>query len=189
MSNLRLAPEFLGAYKTASTSLSVFASLLGPLLPSFGCSTLFSSRSCLSRLFRYALFPSSSCPRPALRSSCVPARFASPTYPRYPPAPRRMRDHRGRPHRSRVTRYSYRPWLGRCVDFPLKRSRVTVLFDPDSSTTDVCLCLSAFPLDIQAVVDANLLANLGGVTAINTALELLVRRQNRLHIHSRPCLS
>ena len=56
---------------------------------------------------------------------------------------------------------------------------MTILFDPDSSTTDVCLCLSALPLDIQANVDATLLANLGGVAAINAALELLVRTSTR----------
>jgi hypothetical protein len=69
--------------------------------------------------------------------------------------------------------------------FPFKRSRVTVLFDPDSSTTEVCLCRSTIPLLNIEGMDANLLLELGGAAAINAVLEYLVRRQNRFHINSR----
>jgi len=63
--------------------------------------------------------------------------------------------------------------VGASTFYLLKISRV---FDPDSLTTDICLCLSALPLNIEAKVDAGLLAQLGGLIDINAILRLLVRR-------------
>ena len=133
---------------------------------------------------RHAPLPCSSASLSALRSSCVPTRFPSPSYPRYPRAPRRMRDSYGTILSSRLTRCCGPPWLGRsqqCVHFPLKCPRVTVLFDLESSTTDVCLCLSALPLT-TATLDPRLVSIFGGeafLSQLNAALAQVVRRQNR----------
>lgn len=58
----------------------------------------------------------------------------------------------------------------------LKSLRVTDLIDPDSSATDVCLCLSVLPLSLEAQVDAGLLAEVGGIDAVNALLRVLVCR-------------
>jgi len=58
---------------------------------------------------------------------------------------------------------------------PFSNSNFTRCLDPDPSTTDICLCLSALPLNIEAKVDAGLLAKLGGLIDINAILRLLVR--------------
>jgi len=118
--NFRLStrPELLGPIRPRRLPLSFSHPLVRPSLFSFLSlfDPLFSPEQ-LVFVFRYALPSSSSYPRPALRSSCVPTRFASPTYPRYPRAPRRVRRDQGRPPQHQRAQYSQGRWLGRCVDF------------------------------------------------------------------------
>ena len=58
---------------------------------------------------------------------------------------------------------------------------MTVLFDLDSSTTDVCLCLSDLPLTTDTLNPGEVSA-LGGapfLNELNSVLATVVRRQNR----------